>query len=319
MSNTLTNIPGIGKAAAVKLNEAGFSSIEDIAKTSAAKLGKVPGFGAARAERVIASAKSIVDGNAPVKHLDAKVEKVAPKAEKKAESKTAEKKTEGKTAESKTADKKMTDKLKIDPAIAAMAMGKFKSAKTTVSKPKVLIPAIAVVLLAGAAAANTNVIVSAYDSTVSKVSELMNKDMNTDVVETAAAPAPVQQFPAMRPVAMAPVMVPARMAPVMVPAKVATVAPKAAPRMVAVQRPVAPNGYRPYYPRNTWGNAPWNGNGFGNGFGNGNGSFSMSFSGKSNASGNGNGYGYNRPYYGAPYGAPRPIAYKLPGQPLKTK
>jgi NAD-dependent DNA ligase len=56
----ITNIPGIGAATARVLVDAGFPSVEAIAKASEDKLAVVPGFGPSRAAVVIAAARDLV-------------------------------------------------------------------------------------------------------------------------------------------------------------------------------------------------------------------------------------------------------------------
>jgi hypothetical protein len=65
MTTDLTKISGIGANSAKALTEAGFDTIEAIAKTTPAALGKVSGFGPKRAERVIASAKELTQDAKP--------------------------------------------------------------------------------------------------------------------------------------------------------------------------------------------------------------------------------------------------------------
>ena len=65
MTTDLTKISGIGSNSAKALVEAGFDSIETIAKTTPEALGKVSGFGPKRAARVIAMAKDLVQDAKP--------------------------------------------------------------------------------------------------------------------------------------------------------------------------------------------------------------------------------------------------------------
>jgi len=57
--NKMTDVPGIGAAAADLLQKAGFETADDIAKASPKALSAVKGFGPARAARVIEAAQSI--------------------------------------------------------------------------------------------------------------------------------------------------------------------------------------------------------------------------------------------------------------------
>lgn len=72
MTTDLTKISGIGLNSAKALKEAGFDSIETIAKSTPEALGKVSGFGTKRAERVIASAKELVQIAKPAPAVKAK-------------------------------------------------------------------------------------------------------------------------------------------------------------------------------------------------------------------------------------------------------
>ena len=72
MTTDLTKISGIGLNSAKALKEAGFDSIETIAKSTPEALGKVSGFGEKRAERVIASAKELVQEAKPAPAVKAK-------------------------------------------------------------------------------------------------------------------------------------------------------------------------------------------------------------------------------------------------------
>jgi len=60
MTTDLTKISGIGANSAEALAEAGFDTIEAIAKASPEALGKANGFGLKRAERIIGAAKQLI-------------------------------------------------------------------------------------------------------------------------------------------------------------------------------------------------------------------------------------------------------------------
>jgi hypothetical protein len=60
MSISLTRVKDIGPVAARALAQHGIDSVEALASLLPAQLGKVPGFGPRRSERVIASAKSLL-------------------------------------------------------------------------------------------------------------------------------------------------------------------------------------------------------------------------------------------------------------------
>jgi hypothetical protein len=65
MTTDLTKISGIGANSATALAEAGFDTIEAIAKASPEALEKANGFGLKRAERIIASAKELTQDAKP--------------------------------------------------------------------------------------------------------------------------------------------------------------------------------------------------------------------------------------------------------------
>ncbi len=59
MDTDLTNLKGIGATAAASLSEAGFTTIDEVAKATPESLGKVRGFGPSRAKKVIEAAKAL--------------------------------------------------------------------------------------------------------------------------------------------------------------------------------------------------------------------------------------------------------------------
>ena len=63
MTSDLTQVTGIGPAAAAILKTHGFQTIEDLASASPANIMVVPGFGESRANQVITSAKAILSGS----------------------------------------------------------------------------------------------------------------------------------------------------------------------------------------------------------------------------------------------------------------
>lgn len=93
MKTPITEISGIGPATADALVACGFASVEAIAASDVASLCVVPGFGLARAQRVIAAAKALKAAakpepkakaaSAPVKSSEAKVDKLKTKKSKK--------------------------------------------------------------------------------------------------------------------------------------------------------------------------------------------------------------------------------------------
>lgn len=84
MATPIINVTGIGAQTAKALEEYGFKTAEDIAVAKKSKLTKVPGFGPARSQNVIAAAKAVV-GN-----FD-KMGETAKKSEKKKKKKKAKK------------------------------------------------------------------------------------------------------------------------------------------------------------------------------------------------------------------------------------
>ena len=61
MKKKLTDIPGIGAATAVIMDEQGFATILDVANATPDMMTAVPGFGAIRANRVIAAAQKLLE------------------------------------------------------------------------------------------------------------------------------------------------------------------------------------------------------------------------------------------------------------------
>jgi len=65
MKAAITDISGIGPAAAAALGEQGFGSLKALARASAEQVSAVPGFSDARAQKVIAAAAELLGaGNA---------------------------------------------------------------------------------------------------------------------------------------------------------------------------------------------------------------------------------------------------------------
>ena len=60
MKPAITDITGIGPAAATALGEHGFSSLKALASADVAQLSAVPGFSAARAQKTIAAAAALL-------------------------------------------------------------------------------------------------------------------------------------------------------------------------------------------------------------------------------------------------------------------
>lgn len=306
-TNTLTDISGIGAAAAARLVEAGFTTVEDVAKASADVLGAVKGMGAARAARVIASAQSLLDG---AQAADAVADAPAKKA-----TASAAPMTEAKS------DDKAADTVKADPVVAAVSTGRFKSMTAALRKPKVFVPAAIIVAVAAVAAANPTTVASYYAAAKDAFANTAMAKLTPNDQAASASTAKAETMTAMAPAFNQPV--PSQIAtPVAMPA----VRPAGTGAVQAVRpadmraMPVA----RPYYPNNGWGYRPWGNNGYGAGNGAMDGGFSMNFSGSSNMRGNGS--GYNAPYYGyapygyapAQYGYPHPTANQAPAAQAKA-
>jgi transcription termination factor NusA len=102
----ITQITGIGPAAAGLLVASGFKTVEDIASASVEALGGVKGFGPARAEKIIAAAKELLAAPTAAEPAPAKPAKPA-KAEPKADPAKEKKKPKDKDKEK---DKKKKDK-----------------------------------------------------------------------------------------------------------------------------------------------------------------------------------------------------------------
>ena len=60
MKPAITDIPGIGPAAAAALGEHGLKSLADLANSSVEKINTVPGFSEARAVKVLAAATELL-------------------------------------------------------------------------------------------------------------------------------------------------------------------------------------------------------------------------------------------------------------------
>jgi len=66
MKPAITDIPGIGPAAAVALGEHGLKSLADLANSSVEKINTVPGFSEARAVKVLAAATELLAASGTV-------------------------------------------------------------------------------------------------------------------------------------------------------------------------------------------------------------------------------------------------------------
>ena len=137
---TLTDIKGVGKAAAERLTDAGLKSIDDVANADPAKLATIEGFSGDRATGVIAAAKELNGEDTLPISAEPEVtqmtndDKQTPevKAEEKVEAKPAAKKPAAKkAAPKKTAAKKAAAK----KAAPKKAAAKKAAAKKADAKP----------------------------------------------------------------------------------------------------------------------------------------------------------------------------------------
>jgi len=109
MAQTIENIPGIGESTAQLLKNAGFKTVQSIAKATPESLSVVRGFGPIRALRIIEAATALLNsGTKPQKQSKpkkaAKTEKTAKGSKKK---KTGKKDKKGKKGKKdKKSDKK---------------------------------------------------------------------------------------------------------------------------------------------------------------------------------------------------------------------
>lgn len=108
MATLITKVWGIGSQTAVILAENGYQSAEDLAATTEMDLTKVPGFGPARAERIIESARSLVDIKQmkPQKTDSSATKKKKKKKDKKQKDKKKQKKQKSKKKEKRKNNKK---------------------------------------------------------------------------------------------------------------------------------------------------------------------------------------------------------------------
>lgn len=123
MPTALTEISGIGPAAAKLLKKHGFKNVGDIAASSVDDLSRVPGFGPVRSKAVIISAKALMDAGelqakkpsqpGTAKPAAGKSEKSGKKDKKDGKSRKNSKKDKKKEAKkSKKKDKKKNKKKK---------------------------------------------------------------------------------------------------------------------------------------------------------------------------------------------------------------
>ena len=100
MKASITDITGIGPAAAAALTEHGLGSLKALARASVEKVSAVPGFSAARAQKVIAAAAELLAGTpeaaAPDKPAKNRKDKKSGKDKKKKDKKKKDKKKKDK-------------------------------------------------------------------------------------------------------------------------------------------------------------------------------------------------------------------------------
>lgn len=191
---TLTDIKGVGKAAAERLTDAGLKSIDDVANADPAKLAAIEGFSGDRATGVIAAAKELNGEDTLPISAEPEVtqmtndDKQTPevKAEEKAEAKPAAKKPAAKkAAPKKTAAKKATAK----KAAPKKAAAKKAAAKKADAKP-------------AAAAATATATVAAKKADAKPAEAKKAEPAKTEA--KPAEPKKVEAKPAPTPVASAP-------------------------------------------------------------------------------------------------------------------
>lgn len=124
MSTPITDITGIGPAAAATLAKHGFDSAEAVASSDVESLCSVPGFGAVRAQGVIQAAKAIAS-------IDKKKAKKS-KGKSKSATKSPKSKAKGKKKGKDKSKSKPTKKSKKDKKKA----GKKKKSKKSKSGKK---------------------------------------------------------------------------------------------------------------------------------------------------------------------------------------
>ena len=107
MKPAITDITGIGPAAANALSEHGFSSLRALARASVAQVSAVPGFSTARAEKVIAAAAELqATPEAETAAAASDKPKKDRKEKKKKDKKKKDKKGKGKKGKGKKKNKK---------------------------------------------------------------------------------------------------------------------------------------------------------------------------------------------------------------------
>jgi hypothetical protein len=106
MKPAITDITGIGPAAAAALGEHGLSSIKELATASVEQVSAVPGFSTARAEKVIAAAAELLATPGTQAAASDKPEKARKEKKKKDKKKKDKKGKKGKKGKGKNKNKK---------------------------------------------------------------------------------------------------------------------------------------------------------------------------------------------------------------------
>jgi NAD-dependent DNA ligase len=108
MGKTISDIPGIGPSTAEVMAKNGYKTVQQIAETTAEKLGGVPGFGMIRATRVIKLANEVltapVTATSPPAKTRARPKRATPKPAAAGETEKQDKKKDKKKGKKK--DKK---------------------------------------------------------------------------------------------------------------------------------------------------------------------------------------------------------------------
>jgi len=315
--NELTDIPGIGAAAADLLQKAGFEMATDIAKASPKALSAVKGFGPARAARVIEAAQSLTaslpepeansskaDSNAPAepqapatpkKLEEAKEKEAAPQSKPAVSEKTAA--TTKPTAAAKPASttnpaESATPAVSVKPAARPAptrqpSVARGAAFKRLVREPWYLV-GFGIALMVGAGFAQQSGLIDPFGPTESPVE--VGTDEETDVLSEAPEEQQPDSVPETGAAGVATAETPDEQA--------AQASPQAEqPRQYAKPESAVPAVYRPfaygYGPASEWAQ------------GRADGSLVMNFYGRQGL------YGYPQwySYYGpAPFALPHPVA-----------
>ncbi|OIO69881.1 MAG: hypothetical protein AUJ56_06830 [Zetaproteobacteria bacterium CG1_02_49_23] len=130
----LTDIPDIGESTASKLIEHGIASVQELCDGGVERLMTVPGFGAIRAERIVAAAMALAEEGAP--SAESEQEVLADEVGKKKKSAKKEKKAKAKGKSKKSSKKAIKKADKKSDAKAKKKDGKKKREKALSKKAK---------------------------------------------------------------------------------------------------------------------------------------------------------------------------------------